>query len=73
MIQYVLNQKEHHAHKTYPDEFLMFLEENEVEYDPKYLDLQEIKYAPFVVVVVETGGVAYTTVFEIFLYGYLIS
>ena len=39
VIQYVLNQKEHHANRTYPDEFLMFLEENEVEYNPKYLDL----------------------------------
>jgi putative transposase len=39
VVKYVLNQKQHHAHCSYPDEFLMFLRENEVEYDPKYLDL----------------------------------
>jgi REP element-mobilizing transposase RayT len=39
VIKYVLNQKQHHAHCSYPDEFLMFLNENEVEYDSKYLDL----------------------------------
>lgn len=37
VINYVLNQKEHHKKKTFKDEYLMFLKNYEVEYNEKYL------------------------------------
>lgn len=37
VIKYIINQKTHHAKKTFKDEFLEFLKEFKVEYDEKYL------------------------------------
>jgi hypothetical protein len=37
VVNYILNQKEHHRKKTFKDEYLEFLEKFEVEYDEKYL------------------------------------
>ena len=35
--RYIQNQKEHHKHQTFKEEYLQFLKENGVEYDEKYL------------------------------------
>lgn len=37
VVQYVLNQEEHHRIKTFKEEYLDFLKKFEVEYDEKYL------------------------------------
>jgi len=34
---YIQNQKEHHKEKTFNDEYMAFLKENNVEYDERYL------------------------------------
>ncbi|GAB4020490.1 hypothetical protein GCM10028808_61790 [Spirosoma migulaei] len=37
MIQYGLNQEEHHRKRTFQDEYLAFLKRFEVQYDLKYV------------------------------------
>jgi len=37
VISYVKNQKQHHRAKTFQEEFLILLEKNGIDYDPKYL------------------------------------
>lgn len=37
VIDYVRNQKEHHKGTQFLDEYIHLLEENEIEYDPKYI------------------------------------
>ncbi|RDV15446.1 IS200/IS605 family transposase [Pontibacter diazotrophicus] len=37
VIQYILNQEEHHKKRTFKEEYLAFLEKFEVEYNEKYL------------------------------------
>lgn len=37
VIQYILNQEEHHRKKTFRDEYLDLLKEFEIEFDEKYL------------------------------------
>lgn len=37
VTKYIQNQKEHHKQQTTKDEFIQFLQENEVEFDIKYL------------------------------------
>ncbi len=37
VIQYVLNQAEHHRKKTFREEYMEFLEKFEIAYDEKYL------------------------------------
>lgn len=37
LIEYVKNQKEHHAIKTFREEFIELLNEHEIEFDEKYL------------------------------------
>ena len=37
VVKYILNQEEHHAKKSFKDEYLEFLKKFEVEYDEKYL------------------------------------
>ena len=37
VIQYVLNQAEHHRKKTFKEEYIEFLEKFEIAYDAKYL------------------------------------
>lgn len=37
VIEYILNQPEHHRTKTFKEEYQRFLDKYEVEYDPKYL------------------------------------
>ena len=37
VIQYIMNQEEHHRKKTFKEEYLELLKEFEVEYDEKYL------------------------------------
>lgn len=37
VVNYILNQKEHHRKKTFREEYLKFLEEFNVEYNPDYL------------------------------------
>jgi putative transposase len=37
VIQYVLNQAEHHKKKTFREEYIAFLEKFEIAYDEKYL------------------------------------
>ena len=37
VINYVLNQPEHHKKKTFREEYLEFLEKFEIEYDERYL------------------------------------
>lgn len=35
--QYITNQKEHHKHQTFKEEYLQFLIENGIEYNEEYL------------------------------------
>jgi putative transposase len=35
--QYIAQQQEHHRKKTFQEEFLEFLIQNEIDYDPKYI------------------------------------
>ncbi|HWW01898.1 MAG TPA: IS200/IS605 family transposase [Candidatus Acidoferrum sp.] len=37
IIQYIRNQETHHAKKSFRDEYLQFLKNFDVAYDPKYL------------------------------------
>lgn len=37
VINYILNQEEHHQKKTFKEEYLEFLHKFEIEYDEKYL------------------------------------
>jgi putative transposase len=37
VVKYVLNQPEHHKKQTFKEEYLLFLEKFEVDYDPKYV------------------------------------
>jgi REP element-mobilizing transposase RayT len=37
VIRYIENQHEHHARKTFHEEYVSFLEKFQVEYDPRYL------------------------------------
>jgi putative transposase len=37
VIRYILNQRQHHAKRSFKDEFLEFLIQNKLEYDEKYL------------------------------------
>ena len=37
IVNYIMNQKEHHKRYTYREECLRFFEEEGIEYDPKYL------------------------------------
>ena len=42
IIRYVQNQEQHHARKSFREEYLQFLKRFEVEHDPKYLfDFEE--------------------------------
>jgi putative transposase len=36
-INYIKNQKEHHRHKTFQEEYLAFLKKHGIEYDEKYI------------------------------------
>lgn len=37
VVEYILNQKEHHRKKTFKEEYLDFLQKFEIEYNEKYL------------------------------------
>ncbi|MGE5353020.1 MAG: IS200/IS605 family transposase [Acidobacteriota bacterium] len=37
VVRYILNQEEHHRHKSFRDEYIKILEDFGVEYDEKYL------------------------------------
>ena len=37
VINYIINQKQHHTKQTFQDEYLEFLNKFEVEYDEKYI------------------------------------
>ena len=37
VIKYIQNQREHHRNKTFQEEYLEFLHENNIEYDERYL------------------------------------
>lgn len=37
VVKYILNQPEHHKKQSFREEYLMFLEKFEVDYDPRYL------------------------------------
>lgn len=37
VVNYIINQKEHHKTKTFKEEYLDFLHKFEIEYDEKYL------------------------------------
>ncbi|MDQ1096127.1 MULTISPECIES: IS200/IS605 family transposase [Chryseobacterium] len=37
VVNYILNQEEHHKKKTFKEEYLDFLQKFEIQYDPKYL------------------------------------
>lgn len=37
VIDYILNQKEHHRNKSFEEEYVGFLERFEVDYNPKYV------------------------------------
>jgi REP element-mobilizing transposase RayT len=37
VINYILNQEEHHKKKTFKEEYIDFLEKFEIDYDDKYL------------------------------------
>ncbi|WP_262506081.1 IS200/IS605 family transposase [Runella limosa] len=37
VVKYILNQPEHHKKQSFKDEYLLFLEKFEVDYDPKYV------------------------------------
>ncbi|HVS81659.1 MAG TPA: IS200/IS605 family transposase [Pyrinomonadaceae bacterium] len=37
VLEYILRQKQHHAKRSFEDEFLGFLEKYEVKYDERYL------------------------------------
>jgi putative transposase len=37
VFRYIKNQEEHHARKTFREEYLSYLEKYEIEYDPRFL------------------------------------
>ena len=37
VVKYILNQPEHHKKQSFKDEYLLFLEKFEVDYEPKYV------------------------------------
>jgi putative transposase len=37
LIQYILNQEQHHSGRTYLDEFVLLLKENKIQYREEYL------------------------------------
>jgi len=37
VFRYIKNQEEHHARKTFREEYLSILEKSEIEYDPGFL------------------------------------
>jgi putative transposase len=37
VVKYILNQEIHHSKKTFKEEYILFLEKFEIDYDPKYL------------------------------------
>lgn len=37
VIKYILNQETHHSQLTFKDEYLKFLEENEIQFEERYL------------------------------------
>jgi putative transposase len=37
VVDYILNQPQHHKKKTFKEEYIQFLEKFEIEYDEKYL------------------------------------
>jgi putative transposase len=37
VINYIINQKNHHQKKSFREEYLNLLKKFEIEYDPKYL------------------------------------
>ena len=37
VARYIANQKEHHRKKSFQEEFVVFLERHEMEWDPKYI------------------------------------
>lgn len=37
VVNYILNQKEHHHSNTFREEYLELLKKSEIDYDPKYL------------------------------------
>jgi putative transposase len=37
LINYIINQEEHHAKKSYLDEYRQLLADHEIEFDEKYL------------------------------------
>lgn len=37
VAHYIRNQKEHHRHKTFQEEYLEFLKQYQIEYDERYL------------------------------------
>ena len=37
VINYIVNQKDHHSKKTFQDEYKAFLKKYEVEYDERYV------------------------------------
>jgi len=37
VVRYINNQKQHHRHQTFKEEFIEFLNKYDVEYDPKYI------------------------------------
>lgn len=37
VYNYILNQEEHHRKKTFKDEYIEFLNDNQVDYKPEYL------------------------------------
>ncbi|MCF7803422.1 MAG: IS200/IS605 family transposase [Candidatus Marinimicrobia bacterium] len=36
-IEYIKNQKEHHRHRTFKEEYLLFLDKHGVDYDKRYV------------------------------------
>jgi putative transposase len=40
--EYVLNQEEHHRHRTFQEEFIAMLERHLIKYDPRYVFEQEV-------------------------------
>ncbi len=37
VVRYIHSQEAHHESRTFREEYLEFLEENEIKYDPEYL------------------------------------
>lgn len=37
VVKYILNQKEHHKKQSFKEEYLLFLNKHEIEYNEKYL------------------------------------